>query len=54
MPPYIKVAVGSKRSTNRSLKQVITIECTKALYENIFQLLMPLDISKLAERGRIQ
>ena len=41
----LKVAVGPKRSTNRNLKQIITIECTKTA---IFQLLRPIDISKLA------
>ena len=40
----INGAVGPKRSTNRSLKQIITIECTKTV---IFQLLRHLDISKL-------
>ena len=43
----IKVAVGPKQSTNRNLKEIITIECTKTV---ILQLLWPLDISKLAER----
>ena len=43
---FIKVAVGPKRSTNRNLKEIITIECTKTV---IFQLLRPLDISKLAK-----
>ena len=47
----IKVAVGPKRSTNRNLKQIITIDCTKTV---IFQLLRPLDISKLAKRELIQ
>ena len=32
----VKVAVGPKRSTNRNLKQIITMECTKNV---IFQLL---------------
>ena len=40
-----------KRSTNRNLKQIITIECTKSV---IFQLLRPLGISKLAKRELIQ
>ena len=26
---FFKVAVGPKRSTNKNLKQIITIECTK-------------------------
>ena len=47
----LKVAVGLKRSTNRNLKQIMTIECTKTV---IFQLLRPLDISKLAKRELIQ
>ena len=47
----VKVAVGPKRSTNRNLKEIITIECTKTV---IFQLLRPLDISKLAKRELIQ
>ena len=47
----IKVAIGPKRSTNRNLKQIITIECTKTV---IFQLLRPLDISKLVKRELIQ
>ena len=34
----IKVAVGPKRSANRNLKQIITIDCTKT---GIFQLLRP-------------
>ena len=34
----VKVAVGPKRSTNRNLKQIITIECTKTV---IIQLLRP-------------
>ena len=46
-----KVAVGPKRSTNRNLKQIITIECTKTV---IFQLLRPLDISKFAKRELTQ
>ena len=44
----IKVVVGPKRLTNRNLKQIITIQCTKTVK---FQLLRPLDISKLVERG---
>ena len=40
----LKAVVGPKQSTNRNLKQIITIECTKTV---IFQLLRPLDISKL-------
>ena len=44
----LKVAVGHKRSTNRNLKQVITIQCTKTV---IFQLLRALNISKLAKRA---
>ena len=47
----IKVAVGPKRSTNRNLKEIIAIECRKTV---IFQLLRPLDISKLAKRELIQ
>ena len=47
----IKVKVGPKRSTNRNLKQIITIECTKTV---IFQFLRPLVISKLAKRELIQ
>ena len=47
----VKVAVGPKRSTNRNLEQIFTIGCTKTV---IFQLLWPLDISKLAKRGLIQ
>ena len=47
----IKVAVGLKRSTNRNLKEIITIECTKTV---IFQLLRPLGISKLATRELIK
>ena len=46
-----KVAVGPKWSTNRNLKQIITIECTKTV---IFQLLQPLDIPKLVKRELIQ
>ena len=46
-----KVVVGPKRSTNRNLKEIITIECTKTV---IFQLLRPLDTSKLATRELIQ
>ena len=34
----IKVAVGSKRSANRNLKEIVTIECTKTV---IFKLLRP-------------
>ena len=34
----LKVAVGPKRSTNRNLKEIITIKCTKTV---IFQLLRP-------------
>ena len=48
---HIKVAVGPKRSTNRNFKHIITIECTKTV---IFQLLRPLDLSKLAKRVLIQ
>ena len=47
----IKVAVGPERSTNRNLKEIITIECTKTV---IFQLLRLLDISKLATRALVQ
>ena len=47
----LKVAVGPKPSTNRNLKEIITIECTKIV---IFQLLRPLGISKLAKRELIQ
>ena len=47
----IEFAVGPKRSTNRTLKQIITIECTKTV---IFRLLRPLDISKLAKGELIQ
>ena len=46
-----KVAVGPKRSTNRNVKEISTIECTKTV---IFQLLRPIDISKLAEIELIQ
>ena len=46
-----KVAVGPKRSTNRNLKQIIAIECTKTV---ILQLLRPLDISKLSKRELIE
>ena len=46
-----QVAVGPKRLTNRNLKQIISIECTKTV---IFQLLWPIDISKLAKRELIQ
>ena len=46
----IKVAVGPKRSTNRNLKKIISIECTKTV---IFQLLWSLGISKLAKRELI-
>ena len=46
-----KVTVGPKRSTNRNLKEIISIECTKTV---IFQLLRPLDILKLAKRELIQ
>ena len=48
---FFKVVVGPKRSTNRYLKQIIAIECTKTV---IFQLLRSLDISKLAKRELIQ
>ena len=48
---YLKVGVGPKRSTNRNLKQIIAIECTKTVK---FQILRPLDISKLAKREHIQ
>ena len=44
-----KVAVGPKRSTNRNLKDIITIECTKTV---IVQLVRLLGISKFAERER--
>ena len=47
----LKVAVGPKRSTNRNLKEIIAIECTKTV---IFQVLRPLSISKLAKRELIQ
>ena len=47
----VKVAVEPERSTNRNLKQIIMIECTKTV---IFQLLRHLDISKLAKRELIQ
>ena len=47
----VKVAVGPNLSTNRNLKQIITTECTET---TIFQLLWPLDISKLLERELIQ
>ena len=47
----LKVAVGPKRSTNRNLKEIITIECTKTV---IFQLLRPLGISKLGKKELIQ
>ena len=47
----LKVAVGPKRSTKRNLKQIVTIECTKTV---IFQLLRPVDISKLAKRELVQ
>ena len=49
----IKVTVGPEGSTNRNLKQIITIEfeCTEIV---IFQLLRPLGISKLAKRELIQ
>ena len=49
--PFIKVPVGPKQLTNRNLKEIIAIECTKTV---IFQLLQPLDISKLATRELIQ
>ena len=42
-----KVAVGPNLSTKRNLKQIISTECTKTV---IFQLLWPLDNSKLVER----
>ena len=42
----MKVAVRPKRSTNRNVKQIISIECTKTV---IFQLLPPLDISKFGK-----
>ena len=48
---HLKVADGPKRSTNRNLKKIITIEYTKTV---IFQLLWPLDISILAKRELIQ
>ena len=48
---YLKVAVGPNLLTNRNLKQIITSECTKTA---IFQLLWPLDTSKLVEREFIQ
>ena len=48
---FIKVAVGPKRSTNRNLKEIITIECARTV---ILQLLWPLGISKLAKRELIQ
>ena len=48
---FFKVAVGPKPWTNRNLKQIITTDCTKAA---IFQLLLPLDISKLVERQLTQ
>ena len=47
----LKVAVGPKRSTNRKLKEITMIECTKTV---IFQLLQPLGISYLAKREIIQ
>ena len=50
-PFKVKVAVGPRRSTNRNLKEIIMIECTKTV---IFQLLRSLDISKLATRELIQ
>ena len=43
----IKVAVGPNLSINRNMKQIIATECTKTA---IFQLLQPLDISKLEDR----
>ena len=42
--------VGTKQLTNRNLKQIITINCMKTV---IFQVLKPLDISKLIERAII-
>ena len=47
----VKVAVGPKQSTDRTLKQIITIDCMKTV---VFQLLQHLDISKLAKRGFMQ
>ena len=44
---YVKVAVGPNLSTKRNPKQIITTECAKTA---IFQLIWPLDISKLVER----
>ena len=41
----------SGQKTNRNLKQISTIECTETV---IFQLLQPLDISKLAKKELIQ
>ena len=45
-----KVAVEPNLSTNKNLKEIITTECTKTA---IFQLLWPLDVSKLVERELI-
>ena len=46
-----KVAVGPKLWTNINLKQIITTDCTKTA---LFQLLLPLDMSKLIERQLTQ
>ena len=46
-----KVAVRPKRSTNRNVKQIITIKCTRTV---VFQLLRPLDVVKLAKRELIR
>ena len=43
--------VGPKWSTNRNLKEIIAINCTET---DIFQLVQPLGISKLAKRELIQ
>ena len=47
----LKVAVGPKPWTNRNLKQTISTDCRKTA---IFQLLLPLDISKLVGRQLTQ
>ena len=47
----LRSRLGLSGRHNRNLKQIIAIECTKTV---IFQLLRPLDISKLEKRELIQ
>ena len=47
----LRLRLGLSSRQTENLKQIITIKCTKTV---IFQLLRPLDISKLAKREFIQ